>query len=385
MTQDHNAALRAAWGAFCDGLKQAGELAFSETAPDTPLDRAAGLEYVARYIGKALNQKHEFNDPLYPQLWPLMTPTSKSFGDNPDCTYLVGVVSGDHTYRIVGNRGSVAWVSFIAGPSYLNNADLETEWDGAFSITLSQAPQPGNWLRLAPGDNRVFIRQFFGHWDTEEPMRLEIQRIGQQEPPPPVTPDRLIGDLQQALDWLVEDSAYWVKWIEYYRDFPNQWVAGVPRWRDDGGHATELGRALHFCQWNVQPDEALILSVRPPECAYWNFELGNYWMNSVDYRYRLSSLNDRQASVERDGMVYVVVSHADPGIPNWLDAGGHTVGLVNQRWVEARTEIPELKAELVKLEDLARALPADVRRMTPDGRRDQLRRRKIGVERRFAV
>jgi len=385
MSQDHNAALRTAWHAFCDRLKDAGELAFVDTAPDTELDRAAGVEYIARYIQKALNQRHEFNDPLYPQLWPLMTPTSKSFGDNPDCTYLVGVASGDHTYRITGNRGSVAWVSFMVGSATLNNSDLAVEWDGSFVITLSQTPQPGNWMKLDPGENRIFIRQFFGHWDTEEPMRIMIERVGQDGPPPPITAERLIRDLGAAAEWLIEDSAYWVKWIEYYREFPNQWVPGTPPWRPDGGGAVALNRALHFCQWVVQPDEALVISVRPPDAAYWNFELGNYWMNSTDYRYRLSSINNSQATVEKDGMVYIVLAAQDPGVPNWLDNAGHTVGLVNQRWVEIRSAFPELRAELVRFADLAQALPPDVKRITPEARREQLRRRKIGVERRFAV
>ena len=106
------------------------------------------------------------------------------------------------------------------------------------------------------------------------------------------------------------------------------------------------GRLLHFCYWQVQPDEALVIRVVPPRCAYWNFELGNYWMNSADYRYRLSSLNSEQAVVEDDGSVVIVVAHHDPGVPNWLDTAGHTVGLMPQRWVEADSS-PTPSATLV--------------------------------------
>ena len=54
----------------------------------------------------------------------------------------------------------------------------------------------------------------------------------------------------------------------------------------------------------------------------------------------------------------IAVSHVDPGIPNWLDVGGHCVGMVNQRWVEAQDH-PVPTAKLVKVADLPRLLPAE--------------------------
>ncbi len=80
----------------------------------------------------------------------------------------------------------------------------------------------------------------------------------------------------------------------------------------------------------------------------------------------------------------IAVSHADPGIPNWLDAGGHCIGMVNQRWVESEG-FPTPRTTLVKVADLPRLLPAGARRINGAQRREQLRRRKIGVDRRFPV
>ena len=177
--------LKRAWEDFCDKIKSAGSLIFRDTAPPTPLDRATGFQYLSRYISKALNERFEFNEPQYPQLWQLQTPTNKSFGDNPDCTYLVTWLDGKYNYRVVGNRGTVSWVSFIcqtmdfaSTSAVLNNSQLKTEWDGSFQITLSSEPQPGNWLKIPPGPIYLFIRQFFGEWDTEEPMTIRVERIG---------------------------------------------------------------------------------------------------------------------------------------------------------------------------------------------------------------
>jgi hypothetical protein len=376
--------LRATWDDFCSRLREAGEIVFRDTAPATPLDRATGLRYVARYVTKALHQKLEFDDPEHPQLWMLQTPTHKSFGDNPDCTYHVASIDGSRNYRVVGNRGSVKWVSFMVMGEAVNNSDLVVEWDGGFQVSVGPDERPTNWIRTAPGPAQLMVRQFFGDWATEAPMRLRIELADDPgAPPSPLTPDRLITGLDAAIGWLIEDTNRWADWIDFYRDHPNEFVTGMPDWTSGGAEST-LGRLLHFCYWKVQPDEALVIRVVPPPCAYWNFELGNYWMNSADYRYRLSSLNSEQAVLEDDGSLVVVVSHIDPRVPNWLDTAGHTVGLMPQRWVEA-TESPTPSVDLVPVEQLDELLGSTVHRISADERRRQQQLRKVGVDRRFQM
>ena len=35
--------------------------------------------------------------------------------------------------------------------------------------------------------------------------------------------------------------------------------------------------------WQLEPDEALIFEVAPPEGLYWSFSLGNPWWETIDY------------------------------------------------------------------------------------------------------
>jgi hypothetical protein len=371
------------WSDFCEELKEAGRLIFNHEGPANAQNRAAGFEYLARYIPKALDLNFNHRDTDHPQLFWFETPTSKSFGDNPDCTYLAGWLDGGRTYRLVGNRGTVKWVSILVrGGKAINNRDLLTNWDGSFEVILSAKEHPGNWIPLEPGPHRIQIRQFFGSWHEEEPMRVRIECLDVDTPPPPPTPTDVADRLHETISWLREDTEWWSRFVSYFRQFPNQFVRRLPDFYTTDAFMGALGRTLLFCHWDVEHDEALMVTVRPPQCAYWNFELGNEWMNSVDYRYRLSSLNSVQAEMNPDGTLVLVLSHQDPGIANWLDLAGYTSGQMNQRWVEADgSPLPE--ARLVKFADLERELPAGTPRVDGAWRREQLRLRKVGVDRRF--
>ena len=101
------------------------------------------------------------------------------------------------------------------------------------------------------------------------------------------------------------------------------------------------------------PDEALVVEATPPECDYWNFQLTNHWLESLDYRYFQVHVNKHTAAYEPDGSVRVVVAHEDPGVPNWLTTTGHAQGGMCWRWIRA-VENPVPQTRVVKLEELRR-------------------------------
>ena len=49
-------------------------------------------------------------------------------------------------------------------------------------------------------------------------------------------------------------------------------------------------------------------------------------MESLDYRHHTIHVNKHTAHYESDGSVRVVVSHTDPGVPNWIETAGHQYG-----------------------------------------------------------
>jgi hypothetical protein len=102
----------------------------------------------------------------------------------------------------------------------------------------------------------------------------------------------------------------------------------------------------------------------------------------MDYRYRLAGTNCHHAVLEEDGELIVVVSHDDPGVPNWLDPSGHTEGYITYRWMLA-DHYPVPQCRQVPRAALDEHLPAGVRRIEPVQRRAQLAARRRGVHKRF--
>ncbi len=387
--------LKQAWDEFCDRLKGAGSLIFRPDAPSTALDRAVGFRYLSRQISRGLDIALEYDDPLFPNLRRNQYPTRKYGGDNPDALNMRARIDGEHTYRVVGNRGTVRYVVFsIHRPSpntpwqeqevtRLLGQELQTKWDGRFEIILSPEEHPGNWLKTTPDTHQISIRQFHGDWHLEQPMTLRIERVGAEgETPAPLMPETVAEGLRNAADIADKNSVYWVDWMDYYREKPNEFQTRGTNFAALGG--TPGGTAWNT-YWMVQPDEALLIEVTPPRrFQFWNIEFNNFWMETVDYRYLFSGLNSQLAVLEEDGSLRVAVAHTDPGLANLIETGGHCEGHIVVRWMQADSS-PRPDARLIKLADLPSVVPPNTRRVTPEQRLEQRRLRKIGVDRRFRV
>ena len=89
----------------------------------------------------------------------------------------------------------------------------------------------------------------------------------------------------------------------------------------------------------------------PPRCDYWNFQLGNIWAESLDYRFRRVHTNSHTTALREDGSFELVVAHQDPGHPNWIDTAGHDHGTMCVRWVRADHH-PEPRCRVAKLSEL---------------------------------
>lgn len=131
--------------------------------------------------------------------------------------------------------------------------------------------------------------------------------------------------------------------------------------------------------FDIDEDEALILELdRRPDGAYWSYQVGDVWSRSLNFTHRQTSLSNRHAIPDSDGVLRVVLAHRDPGIANWLDTCGRRQGTVVFRNFRALTDLVPTTRK-VKFADLAAALPADTARVTPEARAAALRARHAGL------
>jgi len=350
------------WNEFCDTLKAAGAVVLGENTPTDPLDRAEGFRYLSRLTRAALESFLEYSDPLAPALNRPVHETAKIGADNPDNYYMRAAISGKHVYRLYGKRGTVNYLGFgaqspgvassgdSAQAGYIEAKDMEIAPDGSFELWLSVEPRPGNWLPLAEDSESLIVRQTFLDRDTETPADLKIERVDGTGRPDPLTPEKLDAGLNSASGLVLGCATLFAGWASGFEEHANE----LPRFDDSVsmGAGGDPNIAYYHSYWELAPDEALVIEAMPPECDMWNFQLDNWWMESLDYRFHRVHTNKHIASYEPDGAVRIVVAHEDPGLPNWIETTGHARGTMCFRWIRAK-EHPQPQTRVVEFKDLA--------------------------------
>jgi hypothetical protein len=85
--------------------------------------------------------------------------------------------------------------------------------------------------------------------------------------------------------------------------------------------------------------------------------------------------------VDADRRFRCVIAHRDPGVPNWLDGCGHPEGMIQYRFVWARSR-PQPTLRRLPLAELGSLLPVGHPRVSPEQRRRALAAREAHVQRR---
>ena len=344
MSADEAVTTGEAWKDFCRALEAAGEVVLK--GPDTVLDRAEGYRYLTRLLRNSLYATLENSDPDRPR-WQGLD-LVKIGADNPDNVYHSAPVKGSNSYRITGKRGTIAYASFgskanryakdgtMASTGELRNDDLHVDSDGTVEIHVS-AERPAsakNWLPLAVDSTMIVLRESYLDRTTEVPGEWHIERL---EPTPetgPLTAEHLVRSLQRTALGVHGTAATFVAWTELFMTRPNE----LPDWGQDMFQRAGGDPEIFYLHgyFDLQPDEAWVIETRVPEAPYWNFQLDNWWMESMDWNKRIT-VNKHTAKLNDDGTLTLVVAAAPPtwlpATGNWIDTTGHSTGTALLRWV----------------------------------------------------
>lgn len=354
-----------AWNDFCDALKSAGSIVLGDQ-PDDPLTRAEGFRYLSRLARAALQTFVEHNDPRAPVLQRVVHETAKMGADNPDAAYFNAAISGEHTYRITGRRGTVRFLSFATQVGHygrgngmpptgqLGSDELVVAPDGTFDVVLAcERPAdlgPGqSFLSMTPETGTLLVRQVRLRPD-EQLAELSIRRVGADAHPPPLSTEMLADGLESSGQLVNGAAMLFAAWSRMFQEHTNRLPRFDPEINARFGGLADV--AYYHSYWRLGEEEALVIETPVPPCDHWNFQLNNHWMESLDYRYFRIHINSATAVARPDGSVRVVVAARDPGVPNWLETAGHSFGTMCWRWWQPAGDPPEPRCRVLPISEV---------------------------------
>lgn len=344
-----------AWSDFCDRLKSAGAALVYPGAPVDAFQQAEGIRYLTRLTRAALEAYIEYGDTAFPELRRMVHETVKLGADNPDNFYQNAQISGSYEYRITGKRNSIDYIGFftqngvygqpggMAPCGVIESKDLIVEADGSFEIILSKSRKGTNWLKIEDATSLLIVRQTFLDRQNEVPAALKIENLNGKKVPDPLTAEKIDRGLETAALFIAGAPFLFAKWANGFKKHSNRLPQFSPEVSNAAGGDASI--IYYHSYWTLQEDEALVIKFMAPDCDTWNFQLNNYWMESLDYRYFLVCINKHTALAEEDGSIKIIVSKINPGVLNWIDTCHHTEGTMCLRWYRLRNGAQPVEPE----------------------------------------
>ncbi len=352
-----------AWTEFCENLKTAGAALVFAGAPQDPAQQAEGIRYLSRLTRAGLEAFLEYSDPKYPIFRRTVHETIKMGADNPDNYYLNAQISGDYEYLIKGRRNTIHYFGlFTQNGSYgttgglmpcgvLEDGELQVDPDGSFEIILSKERKGKNWLKIEDETTLLMVRQTYFDRRNEIPVDMTIEAIGVTDKPDPMTSQQLVEGLNMATLFVAGAPMLFAKWAKGFQKHTNKLPIFDPEISNKAGGDANI--IYYHSHWKLDEDQALVIHAQLPDCDTWNFQLNNYWMESLDYRYHNICINGYTAAANDDGTVTVVVAHKNPGHANWIETAGHYEGTMCWRWYRPTSEVPSaIETQVVRLKEL---------------------------------
>lgn len=330
----------------------------------------------------------------HPQFLPVIGQVWNTGQPNADTVYRAAKLTAGGTYRLRGTRGSMRMsviaesgprppqppgqtMPIVGPPRPIHDLNtLKVDAQGRFDVVLSPVRPTdwkGDWWELNPTSNNLLMRFVGSEWGKEREPTVSIERLDvapQRPRPSAATLEERLRALPQAVEFSTlmfgdhVDALRRQGFVNKFKIFNLSQSGGLK------------GQFYYEGVYDLADDEALIVEAKAPsQCLYRSLILTNELYETTDWYNNHSSLNDAQAPLDKDGVLRIVVSARDPGVPNWLDTAGHPTGVIQGRWTNCNENpVPEVKK--VKLADVRKNLPAETGKVTPKQREEIIRERR---------
>ena len=344
---------RAAWQFFQQMLADVTKIVTEDAESEREL--LEGLRVIAR-VSSLCSQLSVEADLDSPSFFDMCSPTRMIGGPNPDGNYYLAMIRGDRRYRITGTRGTSAYLGFqiLAGTgltprrmaNYVSDNDLEVGDDGFFGLLLSsdkpELAKAWQWVQIPDDASAVVVREYIGDRSCEE---LADMWIAPEYPDPvaPLTDDEL-ADQFTAMAWSLTKLTTLHRTIKpELLNSPNTLLTAEAA--DLGAADTTPDNLYMMGTFRLDPGQALVLDIAPPDTRYWNVTLENIWHECLEPRRRHSSVTNRAVEPDADGRVRIAISAEDLDFGHWLDTGGRHRGFVVLRWLD-NPDPPDVKVSV---------------------------------------
>lgn len=337
-------------------------------------------------------------DPNHPVFSPSLNNYITIGQPNADTNYRGAKITPGGSYRLRGRRGSMNQVRIAeTGPRPQQTAGsvnlgkprpvhdlnaLKVDSDGRYDVILSPtrpAGYTGDWWPLDSSTDGLLVRMVGSDWGKEIEPTLSIERL-----------DAPASRSRPSAETLEKN----LRGIPAYAAFIGPLLVDRPQKLRAEGYVNKL-KAVDFGQmgglsgqfyfegaYDLKDDEALIIETPVPDrCTYRSMILTNDIYETTDWYNNQSSLNGSQALVDKDGILRLVVSSRDPGVPNWLDTAGYATGVIQGRWMECSSQ-PVPTVRKLALSAVRDALPKDTPTITPPQREQNVRDRRAKLQQR---
>ncbi|MDT5119879.1 MAG: hypothetical protein QOE30_5618, partial [Mycobacterium sp.] len=290
----------AAWQFFQQMITDVTKIVTEDAESDREL--LEGLRVIAR-VSSLCAQMSVEADPARPAFFDMCSDTRMIGGPNPDGSYFLAMIRGDRRYRITGTRGTTAYLGFqiLAGtgltPRRMSNYIGDTNLDltsGEFALVLS-ADEPADlgsaqWVRIPDDASSVVVREYIGDRDSEEPATMRIEALN----PDPVTAlsDSELAEQFTAMAWSLMKLTTLHRTIKpELLENPNTLLTAEAA--DLGAADTTPDNLYMMGTYRLDPGQALVLDIEPPDTRYWNVTLESIWHECLEPRRRHSSVTNR--------------------------------------------------------------------------------------------
>jgi hypothetical protein len=388
------------WSAFLDGLRDLPDRILARLPAcqqkDPQLRQEAGRLALSAVVAAGIDALT--SDPDHPVFLPQINNFITIGQPNADTNYRTAKITAGGTYRLRGRRGNMNQAKVaesgprpkqvegsvnLGAPRPVHDLNaLGIDAEGRYDVILSPArPEgyTGDWWQLDPTSNGLLVRLVGSEWGKEIEPTLSIERLDAPATRPRPAAAVLEANLRSSPAFasfiapLLVDRPQKLRAEGYINKLKNVDFSQM------GGLQ---GQFYYEGAYELNEDEALIIETPVPESyAYRSLILTNDIYETTDWYNNQTSLNGAQSDVDDDGILRIVVSARDPGVPNWLDTAGFATGVIQGRWVDCSSEpVPSIRK--LALAEVRTALPATTPEVTPQERDQILRDRRAALQQR---